>query len=440
MTQKNRRSFLQKGVTGLAGASFFPAILTKPARSANDTLQIAIIGLNGFGIVLARKFIESGRAQIVALCDVDQQVLDGSLNQIGYTISPPPKKYTDFRNVLDDPEVEAVVIATPDHWHAIMAIMACQADKDVYLEKPCAHNVNECITIAQAAKVYNRIVQQGTQQLSGNHFKEAKDYIASGALGKIGLVRTWGNFGRGSIGKKPVTDPPAHVDYDFWLGPAPDKPFTENRFHYNWRFMWDYGSGDVGNLGVHMLDTALWSLNLTWPERISAQGGLHVYEDDKETPDTLVSLYQYPNLTLMWELRMWSNHPFDGWRFGITYYGQNQTLFLSRDGWRVYDKDGVTLLKEELPTDDLLVKHTTNFVESVHTREAPASDIASGHISSSIALLGNASFLAGKDIRYDPQQQTLDDPELNHLLTRTYRDKWPLPKVTNNISGWQNTG
>ncbi len=428
MTDISRRSFVRKASGTIAGLGAL-ALQPHSTRGANEKLQIATIGLRNQGFGDTRAMIKTGKADIVALCDVDQRVLEEKANNIESAQDRKPKTHTGFRKVLDDDEVDAVIIATPDHWHGIIAIEAVKAGKDVYIEKPCAHNVHECRMIAKAAQKYNRIVQHGTQQRSSNHFREAKEYVQSGELGKIAMIRTWAILGRGSIGHKPPTDPPDYVDYDMWLGPAPKKPFTENRFHYNWRFMWDYGTGDMGNWGVHWIDIGLWALDLGWPQAVSSSGGMHIYDDDKETPDTQLTLYEYPDLTMMWELRMWSKHTFDGRGTGTAFYGEDQTLIVNRGGWQVYTNDGKEVLAQGRPTNDMLVAHADNFIECVKSRKSPVADIANGHISAAVSILGNVSYLADEKVRYNPERDQLMKEGKNKYLTRTYRDKWPLPTI-----------
>jgi len=434
----SRRGFFREAAAGVAGLAASDALARQSdapprrAAAANERLRLGVIGLRTQGTIVAKAFIKTGRADIGAVCDVDQKVLDAQAAQIESAQGKQVEKHNDFRRVLDRSDLDAVVIATPDHWHAIIAIAACQAGKDVYLEKPCAHNVAECRRIAQAAQTHGRIIQHGTMQRSGAHFQEAREYIRAGRLGKIVLVRCYSILGRAPIGHKPVAPAPPHLDYDFWLGPAPAKPYTEKRCHYNWRFMWDYGTGDMGNWGVHWLDMPLWMLDLGWPIAVSCSGGKYVHDDDKETPDTQTALYEYSNLTVLWELRMWSRFPNDGGisdsGTGVTFYGDEQVLALNRAGWKALQKDESDVLVQRHARNDSLLAHANDFIESVQSRKAPVADIASGHISAAVSLLGNVALLAGETIRYNPQTHQLDKPAHNHFLTRTYREKWTLPK------------
>jgi len=432
MTILSRRSFVRRAACGLAGLTT-ATLLPNSVRGANDKIRVAAIGVRTQGMIMARSFIKTGRADIAAVCDVDGQILAERMKEIESLQKKAPKAYADFRRVLEDKDVDAVLVATPDHWHAIMAIRSCEAGKDVYLEKPCAHNVRECRLIAQAARKYSRIIQHGTMQRSGAHFQEAREYVRSGKLGKIGLIRCFSILGRASIGHKPAGQPPAGLDYDFWLGPAPQRPYNENRGHYNWRFIWDYGTGDMGNWGVHWLDIPLWTLDLGWPDAVCCSGGKFIYDDDKETPDTQLTFYEYPHLSLVWELRMWSKYPnqggIDDSGTGVTFYGDEQVLNVTRAGWKAFTKDEKKLIAQGHAGDDKFLLHANNFIDCVQSRKAPIADIASGHVSAAVAILGNVAWLAGEKIRYDPVKEKLDKSEKDPLLTRTYRDKWPLPVV-----------
>ncbi len=429
MNEINRRSFVKQTSGALAGLSLLHASNPSRILGANEKLNIASIGVRGMGMSDTKNFIQTGQTNIVALCDVDQKVLEEAQTEVEKYQGTKPKGVKDYREVLDNSEVDAVIIGTPDHWHAIMAIEACKAGKDIYVEKPCAHNVHECRQIAEAAKKYKRVVQHGTQQRSGEHFQKAKEYVQSGKLGKIALCRNWAILGRGSIGHAVPEEPPAHLDYNFWLGPAPKKQYTENRCHYRWRFMWDYGTGDMGNWGVHWLDIAIWALDLGWPTAVSSSGGMFIFDDDKETPDTQMTLYEYPNLTVMWELRMWSKHGFGGRGTGTAFYGEDQTLIVNREGYQIYSKDGEELLEEGKPTNNSNRDHKFDFIDAVKKRRAPIADISQGQISAGIAILGNVAYLADEKIRYNPETDQLDDSDKDELLTREYRRGYELPEV-----------
>ena len=340
MSEVSRRSFVRQTSGALAGLTLASAMRPNRVIGANETINLGCIGVGGMGSNDMKKFMLTERVNIAAVCDVDSKRARQAAAIVEDETDEAPKIYSDYRKLLEQKDIDAVLVATPDHWHTICTINACEAEKDVYVEKPCAHNVTECRAMAAGAKKYNRIVQHGTQQRSGLHFIEAREYVRSGKLGKIGLVRCWALPKRTMLAGKPDSDPPKNLDYNYWLGPAPERPYNEMRCHYNWRFVWDYGTGDMGNWGVHWIDCALWTLDLEWPKAVSSSGGKFVHPDIKETPDTQVSLYDYDNMTLIWEQRLWSGQPIEGHLYGTAFYGEDGTLVVNRDGWWAYGPDG----------------------------------------------------------------------------------------------------
>lgn len=427
MTSVNRRNFV-KNTSAVAGLAAAYSIQPPNVLGANERVNIGSIGIHGMGMSDTNDFIKTDRTNIVALCDIDSKVLDEKASEVEQKQDKKPKIYSNYRELIENKDIDAVLVATPDHWHAIMGIEAMQAGKDLYVEKPCAHNVNECRLIAKAAKKYNRIVQHGTQQRSGKHFQDAKEYVNSGELGNIAMARTWGVLGRGSIGKAEPKPAPDNIDYQAWLGPAKTRPYTDNHCHYNWRFMWDVGTGDMGNWGVHWLDIALWTLNLEWPDAVTSSGGMYVFDDDKETPDTQITLYDYPNVTVLWELRMWSKHPIEKRGVGVAFYGDQQTVVVDRGGWEVYDKAG-NLMDEYKPTNNMSLDHKHNFLDCMRDRKPPIADIENGHISAAVSIMGNVAYHADEKVRYDPTTNKLKREEFNHLLTREYHNGIKLPVV-----------
>lgn len=427
MTSVSRRNFVKQTST-VAGLAAAYSIQPPNVLGANERVNIGSIGLNGMGMSDTNDFISTDRTNIVALCDIDSDVLDNRVGEVEQKQDKKPKSYSNYRNLIANKDVDAIVIGTPDHWHAVIAIEAMQAGKDLYIEKPCAHNVNECRMIAKAAKKYNRIVQHGTQQRSGKHFQDAKEYVNSGELGKIAMARTWGVLGRGSIGKAKPEPAPENIDYQAWLGPAKTRPYTKNHCHYNWRFMWDIGTGDMGNWGVHWLDIALWTLNLEWPTAVSSSGGMYVFDDDKETPDTQITLYDYPDVTVLWELRMWSKHNIENRGVGVAFYGDQQSVVVDRGGWEIYDKAG-NKMESYKPSNNMGLDHKHNFLDCIRDQKPPIADIASGHISAAVSIMGNVAYLADEKVRYNPTTNKMERDEFNHLLTREYHNGIKLPVV-----------
>src|SRR5438093_840099 len=313
-----RRDFLKKSAKTGAGLAALGGItlITEPERvfGAGDRVQVAIIGLNGRGSDHMKELSRLANAQIAALCDVDSRVLDKRLVQMDKLGLPKPKTYADIRRLLDDKSIDAITIATPNHWHSLMAIWGCQAGKDVYVEKPCSHNWWEGRQLVRAASKYNRIVQHGTQSRSSAGVSEGVQKMRDGVLGDLYLSRGLCYKWRDTIGRAAEEPVPAGVNYDLWTGPAPMKPFTRNRFHYNWHWIWDTGNGDMGNQGIHEMDVARWGLGVTFPNKVSAAGGQFMFDDDQETPNTLLAAFQFdpPNgkrKMLEFEVRHWiTNH------------------------------------------------------------------------------------------------------------------------------------
>jgi predicted dehydrogenase len=350
-----------------------------------------------------------------------------------------PQIASDFRRIIDDRSIDALVVGTPDHWHAIPTILACQAGKDVYVEKPISHNVHEGRLMVEAARRYRRVVQVGIQSRSSPHHAEAYRYIRSGALGDVCLVKAWESTQQRNLGFPPDEPVPAGVDYDTWLGPAPERPFNPLRFHGSWRWFFDYGTGDLGNDGVHRLDYALRALNAAreaqgrepvgFPLAVSASGGKYAFNDAQEWPDTLYVTYDYPQATLVYEMRIWSPYPFEGENEGAAVYGTKGYVVIGNRRWRAFGRGG-TPTGDGGSSDNSIHEpaHKHNFLECMHSRKNPSCDIEQGHVTSVLCHAGNAAWRVGRTLRFDARSQTFgDDEEANRLLRRTYRAKWSLP-------------
>ena len=428
----NRRQFLGSsaknaavaaGMVGLAGATAVAASSAK--ATASERVRLATIGVRNQGKTLTSHLASLPDVDVVALCDVDESLRPIAMSAFADG-RPTPRWESDFRRVLDDRSIDAIVIATPDHWHASMTILACQAGKDVYVEKPVSHNVREGQQMAAAARRFDRVVQSGLQQRSGTHFQSAVDFVRSGKLGAVHLAKAWTVHRRKPIGRKRDSSPPDGVDYDLWLGPAPARAFNANRFHYNWHWFWDYGTGELGNWGTHMLDVARWGLGVGLPTRVSATGGRFHFEDDQETPDTLVVQYAYPKATIVWEHRLWSTHGVEGRSAAAAFYGELGTLVVDRGGWKVYD------FAETIASDssEQSVSHLRNFIDCIKNRARPTADIETGHISSALCHLGNIAYRVGREVTFVPETAAFaGDRDANLLLSRSYRAGWELPSV-----------
>ena len=424
----SRRQFLGASAKNAAGVAVgMVALAGATAKAApSDRVRVATIGVRNQGKTLAAGLAGLPDAEVVALCDVDESLRPAAVRAVVEVQGKAPRWERDFRRILEDRSIDAVVIATPDHWHALMTILACQAGKDVYVEKPVSHNVEEGRQMVAAARRHDRVVQSGLQQRSGHHFQTAVDFVRSGKLGAVHLAKAWTVHRRKPIGHKRDGVAPQGVDYDLWLGPAAMRPFNANRFHYNWHWFWDYGTGELGNWGAHMLDVARWGLGVEWPSRVSAAGGRFHFDDDQETPDTLIVNYAYPAATIVWEHRLWSTHGVEGRSAAAAFYGEKGTLVVDRGGWKVYDSTE-TIASD---TSEQLGSHLRNFVDCVKTRSRPAADIETGHVSSALCHLGNIAHRIGREVTFDPAQGSFGTAnEANVLLSRSYRSPWELPRT-----------
>jgi predicted dehydrogenase len=404
------------GVVGLGASAL-------ASGSPAERVRIGIIGVRTQGKELALELASFPDVEVAALCDVDGNVLEDARNQLVTMEITSPACVEDYRRLLDDRSLDAVVVATPDHWHAPMVIAACQAGKDVYVEAPVSHTVAAGAAMVAAARASGRIVQSGLQQRSGEHFGSAVELLRSGEIGTVRLAKAWVAHRRKPIGRKPDSPAPERVNYDLWLGPAAVREFNANRFHHNWQWFWDYGSGELGSWGVHLLDVARWGLGVGLPLRVSATGGTHHLQDDRETPDTLSVQYTYPKAAILWEHRQWSSHGIEGRSAAVAFYGDNGTLIVDRGGWKVYGRrDSLTAEASELQR-----AHLRDFIDCVKTRNTPRADIEVGHLSSTLCHLGNIAHRVGREVAFDPSAMNFGwDGEANSLLASEGRAPWGL--------------
>ncbi len=430
MQNDNRRTFLKNAGTALAAGTFLN--LNASAAGANEKIALALVGGNNQGRGVALNAIRDG-AVIKTFCDLDDAVLSRTGAVLAKAQGKNPGFEKDFRRVLDDKDINAVIIATPDHWHAIQTLQACQAGKDVYIEKPLSQTIHEGQLMRDAARKYKRVVQVGMQRRSGDHFRQAIEYVASGKLGKVCLVKAWMSQVRASIGNPPEEPAPPGIDYDVWLGPAPKRPFNKNRFHYTWRFFWDYGNTELGNQGVHMLDIAMWGIQALrgvdqcLPKHVSGSAGIYWLDDAKEVPDTQIMTYDYGDLALVWELRSFQSLlSLEGTTAATAFYGTEGVLIVDGGGWKVQVKRGEFARVEKASGGS----HTRNFLECIKSRKQPNADVELGRLSTTICHLGNICTRLKRDIRFDPRAENFgNDREANALLTKEYRSPYTLPRV-----------
>jgi predicted dehydrogenase len=436
----NRRHFL---MTSAAAAG---ATRARAAKSPNDTVRVAVIGLRGRGNDNIKGFSGLENVEVAALCDVDQSVLNTRTKELEDKTKKKPLTFTDIRKVLEDKSIDAISVATPNHWHALMAIWGCQAGKDVYLEKPASHNIFEAKQLVAATRKYDRIVQMGSQSRSGEAIQEAISRVHNGEIGDIYMARGLCYKWRDTIGRAAVEPVPAGVDYDLWTGPAPKKEFTKNRFHYNWHWQWDTGNGDIGNQGIHEMDIARWGLGVKYPTKVTAIGGHFMFDDDQETPNTLNAAFEFDDngkkKMLVFEVRHWiSNHEADicekrmergkpdPGTVGNIFYGSKGYLAIE---W--YTKYWSFLGQESKPgpAKEAGGDHYANFIKAVrsHKRSDLTAEIEEGAASTVLVHLANISYRVGRTIHFDAATMTCKhDPEANKLLTRAYRKPFEVPKL-----------
>jgi predicted dehydrogenase len=361
----------------------------------------------------------------VAIADVDDRHAAETAARIKERRGNAPATARDYREMLDGKDVDAVVIATPDHWHVIPAIHACGAGKDVYLEKPVGHNVAEGRAMIRAARHYNKVVAVGTQQRSSRHFREAVEAVRSGRIGRVFWVQTWNfeNISPRGMGAQPDEPVPSGVDYDRWLGPAPDRPFNRNRFHLLFRWFFDYAGGMMSDWGVHLNDIVLWALDQKAPRTVSASGGLFTTQDNRDTPDTLQVVYDFPGCTLTYSMRKGNGLPLNGHEYGILFCGTDGSLLLDRAGYdiipeKVIEPYGIKLVygertprtidlkAEHVDGDDGQTPHIADFLECLRTRRRPIADIEVGHRSTNTSHLGNIAYRLGRKLTWDAESET----------------------------------
>jgi len=445
-----RRDFLRRSGAAAAGAGLAagvgPMVSTRSAAagvaSPDERLGIGLIGCGGRGQRMMRMALRTRQADCVAVCDVQQEDMDEAATFVRKRSGKAPQAIGDFRKLLELKEVDAVIIATPDHWHAIQTIMACQAGKDVYIEKPISHNIAEGLAMVKAVRDNKRIVQVGLMQRSGKDFQDAINYVHSGKLGKIGLVRAWFIKKRENMGHPPDGEPPPGLNWDLWLGPAPKRPFNPARFkvkeaatgtmYGSWRWFWDYAGGQLCDWGPHMVDVVRWGLKAGMPLSATAAGGNFVIDDCRECPDTLQVLYEFPGTTVVWEHRQWSDRSIEPGRYhGVEFYGDKGSLFVDRTGWEVFPEEGGEKagnpgeVGKEKNMDE---EHIADFIEAVKARKDPVMPIEQGFMTTATCQLGNIAFRSGHKVLWDDEKKTIpNDPEAMKYFSRTYRDPYKLP-------------
>jgi len=427
MPRPTRRDFSQT-VLGLSAGATVLTSLTGTAVAQADKIRVAVMGVRGRGSRLLSVFAAQKDVEITHVIDIQESVLAAKLKTVADITGKTPVGVRDYRKVLEDKSVEALVIGTPDHWHALPTIHACQAGKDVYVEKPDGHNINEGKAMVAAARKYDRMVQMGTQARSSPYLHEAREYIKSGAIGKVIFGRAWETDKQRAIPRVADGTPPADIDYDMWLGPAPLRPFNSSRFHGNWRWFFDYGCGDLGNDGVHRMDYCRWMMGIdTLPQTVSSEGGKFFFDDAQEWPDTQMVSFGWPGKMLVYEMRIWSGPKLFNVTEGAAIHGDSGWVLCTNSNWTAFDSAGKVVKQGGDNTAE--VTHIRNFLEAVRNRKRTHlnQEIEQGHVSSVMCHAGNIAWRVGKRLTLDAKTETFHDVDADKLVGRTYRKGYELP-------------
>jgi predicted dehydrogenase len=445
--KSNRREFINKTLTGTTAVSIggilpgFSAISCSRILGANDRIKVAVMGVNSRGRVLAEQFAKQKNCEVLYISDVDSRATEKCINSVASLQSSPPKAAPDFRKTLEDKDLDALVVAAPDHWHAPAALLASAAKKNVFLEKPVSHNPHEGELLVAAAKKYGNVIQVGNQRRSWSVVVDAIQDLHSGLIGRPYFAKTWYANNRPSIGIGKETSVPSWLNYDLWQGPAPRQAFKDNLIHYNWHWFWNWGTGEAGNNATHMIDLARWGLGVDFPIKVSSGGGRYRYKDDWQTPDTQTITMDFNNDTsIVWEGRSCNDYPMQGSSVGVIFYGENGTMVILGNAYTVYDiknkvvkevtsKYTIDPLDFMNPSENLDELHIQNFLDSIRTKAKLNADILSGHKSSLLCQLGNIAIRTGNTLHIDPTNgHIMNDPVASKLWSRDYQPGWE-PKV-----------
>ncbi len=442
-SKDSRRAFIGSVAGAGAGLSLgLPASSYARVLGANDRVRVGVIGIRGMGYGHIVGYAGLENVEVAAVCDVDENVIAAKLHKMQEDGIPEPKTYTDLRKLYEDQSIDAVSVATPNHWHALAAYWGVQAGKHVAVEKPGTHNHFEGQQLIKASRKYNRFIQHHAERRSFWGYKAAMNFLHEGGLGEVymakGICYKWRNTIRRAR-EEPV---PPGVHYDLWMGPAPERPFTRNRFHYNWHWQWDYGSGDIGNQGAHQMDIARWGLDVTWPTKVSALGGHFMFDDDQETPNTLIAVFEFPNQSgggakkkiLQFEVRHWVTNneggPEEGAsvNIGNLFYGSEGYMVIDGGGnWRTY----MDRKREPGPSGGGGGSMFQNFIDAIRADDHSIleGDIVEGHRSCALIHMANTSYRLGRTLNFDSFSECFkDDDEANAMLKREYRYPYVIPE------------
>ena len=434
----NRREFLKQATSAAVGFGVLGGLDLRFAQGANGRVEVAVVGVNSRGHALAETFARLEDAHVAYVCDVDFRALSRTVQAVAALQDRRPVGLEDFRQALEDPSLDAVVIATPDHWHAPASILALDAGKHVYVEKPCSHNPAEGEMLVAAARRNKKICQMGNQRRSWSKIKEAVALLKAGALGPVHYVRCWYANARRPIGVGRPSPVPEWLNWDLWQGPAPRVGYRDNVVHYNWHWFWHWATGEAGNNGVHSLDLARWAIGADYPTRVTSAGGRYFADDDWQPPDTQAISFEFPNRVLVtWEGMSCNTVGDYGEGFGVLFQGEGGSLrILPGNGYILYDEKGKEVRAEtdaeDSPEASVVgpglgydIVHARNFLESIRGREGPASEIEEGHKSTMLIHLGNIAQRTGRTLKCDPKTgRILNDDEAMRYWKREYEPGW----------------
>ena len=426
MSDFSRRSFIGSSLASIAAARAAQA-------PASDRVRLGLIGCGGISVGDTNAFLAHKEVEIPIVCDVDDARLAITTARLEKLTGKSPATVKDFRRIVERKDLDACLICTPDHWHAIPTIAALQSGKDVYVEKPLATSIAEGRAMRDAAARYNRIAQMGTHWRSGEHYREAVEMVQAGKIGKVRQVRCTAYLDWVTdCGNPPDGPVPAGVDYDMWLGPAPLRPFNKNRFHFNFRWFWDYAGGLMTDWGVHLLNLALWAMGPEWPKAVISSGGKYALTDNSETPDTQITVYDFPSYTLIWEHQVQCGLGPDRREHGVFFTGSDATLILDSSGWEIVaepkKRTSVVEMKRRYIVDEKVrAAHARNFLDCVRSRKPPVENLEIGHHVSTVAHLGNIALRSRSRIEWDAAAERVrGNEEANALVSRHYRAPWTL--------------
>jgi predicted dehydrogenase len=446
--KNTRRTFIKKASSGafaLSLGGMLPAFSAKSYQNivgANEKIRVACMGVNSRGLAVGKNFAHQKNCEVLHVCDVDSRAADICIDAIGKIQSNKPQATPDFRNALEDKNLDALIVTAPDHWHAPAALLACSAGKHVYLEKPCSHNPNEGEMLVKSAEKHKRVLQMGNQRRSWPNVAGAIAELHAGVIGRPYFAKTWYTNNRASIGIGKETAVPAWLNYDLWQGPAPRKAYKDNLIHYNWHWFWHWGTGEALNNGTHMIDLARWGLNVEYPTKVNSTGGRFMYQDDWQTPDTQVINLEFENKSMIsWEGRSCNGKSIEANSVGIIFYAEQGSMVIeSGNSYKIYDlknnlvkevKNNFTVDARNLsdPSQNLDALHILNFFDGIRLGTKLNSDIVSGHQSTLLVQLGNISQRVGRSLAINPTNgHILNDKAAMKFWSREYEKGWE-PKI-----------